>query len=50
MMQKVVRIMFDDFYMNILEFYQNPENVKALEAYRKGREVEKNGEETKANE
>ena len=28
--------MVDDFYMDILEFYQNPENVKALEAYRKG--------------
>lgn len=43
-------IMLDDFYMDILEFYQNPENVKALEAYRKGREVEKKGEKTKANE
>jgi hypothetical protein len=39
--------MLDDFYMDIIEFYQNPENVKALESFRKAREAEK---EMKANE
>ena len=39
--------MLDDFYMDIIEFYQNPENVKALEAFRKAREA---GKEMKANE
>lgn len=39
--------MLDDFYMDIIEFYQNPENVKALEVFRKAREAEK---EMKANE
>lgn len=36
--------MLDDFYMDILEFYQDPENVKALEAYRKTREAEMNND------
>lgn len=34
----------DDFFRDIIEFYSDPENVRALEEYRKKQEVLKGGE------
>lgn len=39
--------MMEVFYRDILEFYMDPANVKALEEYRKSREVDKKEEEDK---
>lgn len=34
----------DEFFRDIIEFYNDPENVRALEEYRKKQEVLKGGE------
>lgn len=34
----------DEFFRDIIEFYSDPENVRALEEYRKKQEVLKGGE------
>lgn len=34
----------DEFFRDIIEFYNDPENVRALEEYRKTQEVLKGGE------
>lgn len=34
----------DEFFRDIIEFYSDPENVRALEEYRKEQEALKGGE------
>lgn len=34
----------DDFFRDIIDFYSDPENVRALEEYRKKQEALKGGE------